>query len=109
MQPIENLATGARGRVAGAATPAPSARLLNAAHEFEAELMKELLKPLTAAGEDDGTGGSAGLGDAGALGEFASEALGEGISRHGGLGIARMITESISHRSHAVADSISTR
>lgn len=80
------------------ATAAPSPRLINAAHEFEAQMMKELLKPLT---ENDGLTGDedAGPGSAGALGEFASEALGRAISDQGGLGIASHIVQNLAHRS----------
>jgi Rod binding domain-containing protein len=71
--------------------PGPSAqpRLVRAAHEFEAQLMKELLKPLTAAngltGTDDDPGSS------GALGDFAGEALAGALSDQGGFGIANRI------------------
>jgi Rod binding domain-containing protein len=76
---------------------AVSPRLVRAAQEFEAQMMKELLKPMT--GEDaltgEGTeGGDAGA--AGALGEFASEALGQAISRRGGFGIADRIVHELS-------------
>lgn len=77
----------------GIATPQP--RLVKAAHEFEAQMMKELLKPMTAgsslAGEDDDSGSS------GALGEFASEALGKALSERGGFGIATSIVRDLSH------------
>lgn len=88
--------------VVGAATAeaagcAPPPRLVRAAHEFEAQMMKELLKPLT---ESDGlTGGdedSEGV-STGALGSFASEALGMAVSEQGGLGVARSILNSLSH------------
>jgi Rod binding domain-containing protein len=65
---------------------------VKAAHEFEAQMMKELLKPLThsssslGAGEDDDSGDESG--STGALGEFASEALGKALSEGGGFGIA---------------------
>jgi len=74
------------------ANTAPQPRLVRAAHEFEAQLMKELLKPLTAgsglgASEDD-------TGSAGAMDEYAGEALGRGLSDRGGFGIAdRMIAQ----------------
>jgi Rod binding domain-containing protein len=84
---------------AGQAGTAPSPRLVRAAHEFEAQMMKELLKPMTGkdalTGEDDGTDGDGGA--SGALGEFASEALGEALSRQGGFGIANRIVKDLSH------------
>jgi len=70
--------------------PEPQPRLVHAAHEFEAQLMKELLKPLTA-GDDDEEAGSAG-----ALGDFAGEALGRALSDHGGFGIADRIIAQVS-------------
>jgi hypothetical protein len=78
-----------------AATPQP--RLVRAAHEFEAQMMKELMKPMTRAssltGEDaDGDSGSD-SGSSGALGEFASEALGRAL-------IASRIVKDLSHSGH---------
>ncbi len=70
-------------------------RLVRASHEFEAQMMKELLKPMTAGdglkGDED-QGGSGGV-----LGEFATEALGRSLSDLGGLGIANSILHSLSH------------
>lgn len=82
----------------GIAAQGVSPRLISAAHEFEAQMMKELLGPLAADGrEEDG----ADSGSTGALGEFASEALGRAVSACGGLGIARQIIHSLSHeRNH---------
>ena len=67
-------------------------RLERSAHEFEASLMAELLKPLqqtdglTGEKGDDGSAGSGG-----ALGDFASESLARAISERGGFGIADQI------------------
>jgi Rod binding domain-containing protein len=75
---------------------------VRAAHEFEAQMMKELIKPLNrgssltgtdAAGDDDS-------GSNGALGEFASEALGQALSEHGGFGIASSIVKQLSRASN---------
>ena len=61
----------------GDAQCAPSPRLVRAAHEFEGQMMKEMLSPmlhgdaLTGAEDGDSDAGSNG-----ALGEFATEALG---------------------------------
>lgn len=80
-------------------TPVLDPRLEKAAHEFEAQMMKELLKPMTGndalTGEDEEDGGDAHAN--GALGEFASEALGQALSRQGGLGIASRIVHDLSH------------
>ena len=73
----------------------PQPRLARAAHEFEGQLMQELLKPLN---QGDGLGGDEDeAGSSGALGDFASEALGQALSRHGGLGIADRIVGQLSH------------
>jgi Rod binding domain-containing protein len=78
---------------------APSPRLVRAAHEFEGQMMKELLKPMTngdalTGAEDDSDSGT---GAGGALGEFASEALGQSLSERGGFGIADRIIKELSH------------
>lgn len=72
----------------------PSARLVTAAHEFEAALVGELLKPMQQGslfaepGEED-----AGTGSQGALRGFGTEAIARTISDKGGLGIARVVLE----------------
>lgn len=76
----------------GAITPQP--RLVRAAHEFEGQMMKELLKPMTQAdgltGEDDDTSSG------GVLCEYAAEALGQALSQRGGFGIADRIIGQLS-------------
>lgn len=98
-----------------AATARPATanpRLVRAAHEFEAQMMKELLQPMTAddplSGEDDGAGlelGS-GSGSGGALSDFASEALGQALSQRGGFGIADSIVRELTrtNSSHRAAE-----
>jgi Rod binding domain-containing protein len=91
---------------AGAMPPAanasaPSPKLVHAAHEFEAQMMKELLAPMTGSDplfgdpdDDDGGSGLAlgsGSGSGGALADFASQALGQALSERGGFGIANKI------------------
>jgi len=83
--------------------PISEPRLIRAAHEFEGQMLKELLKPLTAtdgltgAGlEEDSEDGASGI-----LGEFASEALGQALSEHGGFGIADRILGQLSHSGRA--------
>jgi Rod binding domain-containing protein len=67
-------------------------RLERFAHQFEASLMAELLKPLQEGdgltGEESDSGGS---GSGGALSSFASESLAGAISQRGGFGIADRI------------------
>jgi len=92
---------------ASGAQATPSPRLVRAAHEFEGQMMKELFEPLIAGdsltGAEDGDsalGGSSGSGSTGALGEFASEALGKALSDRGGFGIADRIVKELSHSSN---------
>lgn len=69
-------------------------RLIRAAHEFEGQLLKELLKPMTSGsglGNETSEEGSEGI-----LGEFASEALGKALSECGGFGIADGIIDRLS-------------
>jgi len=85
------------GGAADQVTPQP--RLVRAAHEFEAQMMNELMKPLThgssLTGEDDDS--DPGSGSGGALGQFATEAMGKALSEHGGFGIASSIIKDLSH------------
>ena len=77
-------------------------RLVRAAQEFEAQMMKELLKPMMGrdalTGDESETDG--GAGSAGALGDFAAEALGQAVSRRGGFGIADRILHDLSQSGH---------
>ncbi len=90
---IRSIAAG-QGTIAAHAMPPP--RLVRAAHEFEAQMMKELLKPMTESGSltGDGNGDSGG---AGTLGEFASESLAGALSASGGFGIANRVVGEVSH------------
>ena len=85
----------------------PSPRLVRAAHEFEGQMMKELLKPLNSGngldGDDDGDTGSTG-----ALSDFASEALGQALSQSGGFGIADSIVRRLSHSGTASTGTLVT-
>lgn len=83
---------------AAAATTAanvPSPRLVRAAHEFEGQMMKELLKPMTAG--DGLTGDEDESGSGSTLNEFGAEALGQALSLQGGFGIADRIVKDLSH------------
>lgn len=70
-------------------------KLVHAAHEFEASMMKELLQPLqrdplfSENGEDSGLNDVGGSADA--LMSFGSEAMAQAISDQGGFGIATSI------------------
>jgi Rod binding domain-containing protein len=76
---------------------APSPRLARAAQEFEGQMMKELLKPMTSGDPLTGDENDSGSGSNGALSEFAAEALGQALSRSGGFGIANRIVNELSH------------
>jgi Rod binding domain-containing protein len=91
------------------APAAPNPKLVHAAHEFEAQMMKELLAPMTGgdpltgdlAGDEDRSGlalGS-GSGSGGALADFAAQALGQALSERGGFGIADRIVRELGHTS----------
>jgi Rod binding domain-containing protein len=73
--------------------PAVEPRLGRAAHQFEAMMMKELLAPLS---RSSSLFGDESDGDAGVLGEFASESLAGALSAGGGFGIAERIVHSVS-------------
>lgn len=74
----------------------PNPKLQSAAHEFEASLMKEFLKPLQhdslfaddAAKDEDNTSGSADT-----LMSYGAEAMAKAISERGGFGIATKILD----------------
>ncbi len=93
----KTLSTGASGQVI------PQPRLVKAAHEFEAQMMKELLKPMTNSSALTGEDGDSVDGSSGTLGEFASEALGKALSEHGGFGIANQIVKELSHSGNQTA------
>lgn len=63
-------------------------RLERCAHEFEASLMAELLKPMQESDGLTGENSGGGLASGGALSGFASESLARAISERGGFGIA---------------------
>ncbi len=78
---------------------APQPRLVHAAHEFEAQLMKELLQPLEEGDGLTGEDSDDSQGSNGALGEFATETLGQALSEQGGLGIADDLVRTLSQNS----------
>jgi Rod binding domain-containing protein len=80
-----------------AAQSAPQPRLVHAAHEFEAQMMTELMKPMTHGSSLTGEDEDSDSGSEGALGQFASEAMGKALSEHGGFGIATSIIKDLSH------------
>lgn len=80
----------------------PQPRLVQAAHEFEAQMMKELLKPMVSGSSPDGN--EEDPESCGPMADFATETLGQALSRQGGLGIANTIIRSLS-RNEKIAGS----
>jgi Rod binding domain-containing protein len=81
---------------AAAETAPPNPKLQSAAHEFEASLMKEFLKPLqhdSLFAEEGDKGDDDDGGSAGALMSYGSEAMAKALSEQGGFGIAKKILE----------------
>jgi Rod binding domain-containing protein len=78
-------------------------RFEKAAHEFEAQLMKEILRPMSG-GDDESEPSSSG-----ALADFASEALGQALSRQGGFGIAGRILQTLSQNGNEAQDCAASR
>ena len=68
----------------------PEPRLVRAAHQFEALMMKELLAPMSRTSLEDTDGEEPGI-----LGDFASESLAGALSAGGGLGIADRIVHTL--------------
>jgi peptidoglycan hydrolase FlgJ len=86
------------------ASSATNLKLERSAHEFEASLMTELLRPLQ---ETDGAGGEdtepGGMGSGSALQDFASESLARAISERGGFGIADRVLRQLKSTSPSAA------
>ncbi len=73
------------------------AKLVDAAQQFEAIFLGEMLKPMQA--KDGGWGDGDSSGDSGSGGTLASygvESVARAISKAGGLGIARQVVEKVS-------------
>lgn len=76
-----------------------SPKVIHAAHEFEASMMKELMTTLQP-GHDAWGGDEQDDGSGSSLGDFAGEALSQAISEHGGFGIADRIIQQLSSESN---------
>lgn len=79
------------------------AKLADAAEQFEAMMMQELLKPFSAS--HDGWGGDTQDADAGAstMNSFGTEAVAKAIARDGGLGIARQVIRQVTREDRSIA------
>jgi Rod binding domain-containing protein len=95
-------ATAGTGQISSS-SPTPSPKLVNAAHEFEAQMMEELLKPMMAGDGLDGEDDDSASGSSGALGQFATEALGRAMSDRGGFGIATSIIKELTPKGNKKA------
>ena len=94
-------------------------KLKSAAHEFEASLMQEFLKPLQhdplfAPDKSDGSGDADSdsdddQGSSGALMSFGSEAMAKAISERGGFGIANKILDHFRTQAEAATPASSSK
>jgi flagellar protein FlgJ len=84
---LSQAATGADGQ--------KQAKLVDAAQQFEAMLMQEMLKPMQAG--QDGWGGEQQNDDAAAdtVSGFGTEAVAKAIVKGGGLGIAKQVVRQV--------------
>ena len=103
--------TGIHNSLSHTSMSAVSPKLKSAAHEFEASLMREFLKPLQhdplfapdKSDCSDDSDDSSDSGSAGALMSFGSEAMAKAISERGGFGIAAKILDHFSTTSAAAS------
>ena len=80
-------------------------RMVTAAHEFEAQMMKELIEPLSSGaslmGSDDEESET---GSNSALGDYAGQVLGQALSQQGGFGIANKLIGSLSRNGNRMSN-----
>ena len=79
------------------------AKLADAAQQFEAMMLQELLKPLQAG--QDGWGGKQQNDDAGSdtVSSLGVEAVAKAIAQRGGLGIAKQVIRQVTQESQRIA------
>ena len=70
-------------------------KLTNAAEQFEAMLLQEILKPMRSE-KGDWIGEEQADGATDTINSFGCEAVAKAISRNGGLGIARQVVKQVS-------------
>lgn len=89
------ITTEASSQAATGAEAQKHAKLVDAAQQFEAMMMQELLKPMQAG--QDGWGGEQQNDDAAAdtMSSFGTEAVAKAIAKGGGLGIARQVVRQV--------------
>lgn len=91
-------------------------KLKSAAHEFEASLMQEFLKPLQHdplfapdKSDDGNSDDDDDQGSSGALMSFGSEAMAKAISERGGFGIANKILDHFRTQAEAITPASSSK
>ena len=86
---------GAAGSSGAAGSTGDEAKILQAARQFEALLLKRMLASLERTTKVDGGAGPAG---ASAYGSMVVEALADAVAQAGGLGLATQMTEELRPR-----------
>jgi flagellar protein FlgJ len=76
------------------------AKLVDAAQQFEAMMLQEMLKPMR--GEQDSWGGEEKSDDSasGTISSFGTEAFAKAISKGGGFGIAKQVISQVNAEHH---------
>lgn len=75
-------------------------KLTDAAQQFEAMMLQELLKPMRT-GEDDLSGEKSDDSSFDTIASFGTESVAKAISKSGGLGIARQVIQQLSQEKPA--------
>ena len=83
-------------------------KLADAAQQFEAMMLQELLKPMRTS-EDDLSGEKSEDGSFDTIASFGTEAVAKSISKSGGLGIARQVVQQLSQQEKSVQEERSIR
>jgi len=81
-------------QVSGGAEKRKDSKLVDAAQQFEALLMQEMLKPMRA-GQNDWSGEENDDSAADTISTFGTEAVAKAISKGGGFGIARQVVRQV--------------
>ena len=77
--------------------PTRHAKLEDAAQQFEAMMLQELLKPMRT-GEDDLSGEKSPDGSMDTIASFGTEAVAKAIAKSGGLGVAKQVMHELTLR-----------
>jgi peptidoglycan hydrolase FlgJ len=85
------------------------AKLVDAAQQFEAMLLQEMLKPMQSKEGrwDEGEGDKSG-GDGDTLSSYGTEAVARAIAKGGGLGIAKQVVQKVWHEKTGTPEKISS-